>query len=347
MKWLYYDKEDKNLQNKKKGRFRYRAAVGESNMDFSGLFSMQGMLFTIMILGYLFRKTGMITDAGKGLLTDLVLFVTLPASIIKSFEIEFNHQILLSCLVIIIVATAIQAGAWLLGRILYPGFPDERKKVLQYATICSNAGILGNSIAEGVFGGLGLLYASIYTIPQRTFMWSIGLTYFTQAPDAKSLIKKVCTHPCIVSVFAGLLIMILQIQLPGFLSLTIKNIAGGNTFLAMMLVGTILGGSAAAFSTGTGYDLLQLYPSGLIPFLVFAAMPPGPCGQSCYRRFRGSCPVCRLPVLLLYLLQSMIRMKFLQPSVLFFLRCFPWLQYRSGAWFWHDRATTLYIIIHV
>lgn len=115
MKWLYYDKKEKNLQNKKKGRFRYRAAVGESNMDFSGLFSMQGMLFTIMILGYLFRKTGMITDAGKGLLTDLVLFVTLPASIIKSFEIEFNHQILLSCLVIIIVATAIQAGALAAG----------------------------------------------------------------------------------------------------------------------------------------------------------------------------------------------------------------------------------------
>ena len=271
MKWLYYDKEDKNLQNKKKGRFRYRAAVGESNMDFSGLFSMQGMLFTIMILGYLFRKTGMITDAGKGLLTDLVLFVTLPASIIKSFEIEFNHQILLSCLVIIIVATAIQAGAWLLGRILYPGFPDERKKVLQYATICSNAGILGNSIAEGVFGGLGLLYASIYTIPQRTFMWSIGLTYFTQAPDAKSLIKKVCTHPCIVSVFAGLLIMILQIQLPGFLSLTIKNIAGGYTFLAMMLVGTILAEvplRSLPERDTIYYSFIRLV---FIPFLVFAA----------------------------------------------------------------------------
>lgn len=65
----------------------------------------------------------MITDAGKGLLTDLVLFVTLPASIIKSFEIEFNHQILLSCLVIIIVATAIQAGALAAGPHPLSGFP--------------------------------------------------------------------------------------------------------------------------------------------------------------------------------------------------------------------------------
>lgn len=240
-------------------------------MDFTGLFEMQGMLFTIMILGYIFRKAGMISDEGKSLLTDLVLYVTLPASIIKSFQIEFNHQILVSCMVVIVVAAGIQVGAWLLGMILYPGFPDERKKVLQYATICSNAGILGNPIAEGIFGSMGLLYASIYTIPQRTFMWSIGLTYFTQAPDMKTLIKKVSTHPCIVFVVIGMLIMVFQIPVPGFLSLTIKNIAGGNTFLAMSLVGTIL--AEVPFRSlpekdTVYYSFIRLF---FIPFLVYLA----------------------------------------------------------------------------
>ena len=240
-------------------------------MDFTGLFEMQGMLFTIMILGYIFRKAGMISDEEKSLLTDLVLYVTLPASIIKSFQIEFNHQILVSCMVVIVVAAGIQVGAWLLGMILYPGFPDERKKVLQYATICSNAGILGNPIAEGIFGSMGLLYASIYTIPQRTFMWSIGLTYFTQAPDMKTLIKKVSTHPCIVSVVIGMLIMVFQIPVPGFLSLTIKNIAGGNTFLAMSLVGTIL--AEVPFRSlpekdTVYYSFIRLF---FIPFLVYLA----------------------------------------------------------------------------
>ena len=225
-------------------------------MDFSGLFEMQGMLFTIMILGYIFRKVGMISDSGKALLTDLVLYVTLPASILKSFQIEFSHQILVSCLSVIAVAVGIQIGAWLLGMILYPGFPDERKKVLQYATICSNAGILGNPIAEGIFGSIGLLYASIYTIPQRTFMWSIG---------------KVSTHPCILSVVAGLLIMVLQIPLPGFISLTIKNIAGGNTFLAMALVGTILAEVPLRTLPERDtiyYSFIRLF---FIPFLVWLA----------------------------------------------------------------------------
>lgn len=239
-------------------------------MDFSGLFEMQGMLFLVMILGLVLRRKGIVQESGKSLLTDLVINVTLPASILKSFQMEFNRQILSSCLVICVVAVLIQIGSYLLGMILYPGFPDNRKKVLQYATICSNAGILGNPIAEGIFGGLGLLYASIYVIPQRVFMWSVGLTYFTEAPDKKTLVKKVLSHPCIVSVFIGFILMVWQIPLPGFLNLTVKTVANANTFLAMMLVGTILAEVPVRELPNRAtiyYSFVRLF---LVPFLVFA-----------------------------------------------------------------------------
>lgn len=239
-------------------------------MDFSGLFEMQGMLFLVMILGLVLRRKGIVQESGKSLLTDLVINVTLPASILKSFQMEFNRQILSSCLVICVVAVLIQIGSYLLGMILYPGFPDNRKKVLQYATICSNAGILGNPIAEGIFGGLGLLYASIYVIPQRVFMWSVGLTYFTEAPDKKTLVKKVLSHPCIVSVFIGFILMVWQIPLPGFWNLTVKTVANANTFLAMMLVGTILAEVPVRELPNRAtiyYSFVRLF---LVPFLVFA-----------------------------------------------------------------------------
>lgn len=239
-------------------------------MDFSGLFEMQGMLFLVMILGLVLRRKGIVQESGKSLLTDLVINVTLPASILKSFQMEFNRQILNSCLVICVVAVLIQIGSYLLGMILYPGFPDNRKKVLQYATICSNAGILGNPIAEGIFGGLGLLYASIYVIPQRVFMWSVGLTYFTEAPDKKTLVRKVLSHPCIVSVFIGFILMVWQIPLPGFLNLTVKTVANANTFLAMMLVGTILAEVPIRELPNRAtiyYSFVRLF---LVPFLVFA-----------------------------------------------------------------------------
>lgn len=209
-------------------------------MSFSGLFQTQGMLFLTMLIGYIFGKRGLVDDKGKNLLTDLVIYVTLPGSILKSFQIEFNHQILIACMTIAIAGVVIQIGSSILGMFLYNHYGESRKRVLQYATICSNAGILGNPIAEGIFGQMGMMYASIYVIPQRIFMWSLGLTYFTEAPDKKTLCKKVATHPCILAVVVGFIMMVTQIQLPGVLNVTIKNIAGANTFLAMALVGVIL-----------------------------------------------------------------------------------------------------------
>ena len=52
-------------------------------MDFSGLFNMQIMLFLVMLLGVYLRKSGMINEDGKNMISNLVINVTLPASILK------------------------------------------------------------------------------------------------------------------------------------------------------------------------------------------------------------------------------------------------------------------------
>ncbi len=212
-------------------------------INFDNLFEMQGMLFSLMIVGAFLTWRGVIRPEGQKLLTDLVMDVTLPASIIRSFQIDFDRNILESCLAILLVAAAIQAGTFLLSAVLYRRTGDvKHKKVLQYATICSNAGILGNPIAEGVFGSLGLLYASIYLIPQRIFMWSAGLTYFTESPSKKELAKKVLTHPCIIAVEIGLALMLSQTRLTGFLNATVNSLASSNTAVSMLLIGSFLAG---------------------------------------------------------------------------------------------------------
>ena len=209
-------------------------------MNLDGLYRMQGMLFSLMILGAFLKKKGIITDEGKRVIADLVIFVTLPCSIIESFEVELSMDILKSSAQALLVSCMVQVACYILNMVLYPGVGEEKKKVLKYATMASNAGILGNPVAEGIFGSMGLFYASFYLIPQRTAMWSLGMTYFTKAPDRKTLIKKICTHPCIVSVFIGFVLMLLQMQIPGFLGDTVHSLNKANTAVSMIFVGTVL-----------------------------------------------------------------------------------------------------------
>lgn len=209
-------------------------------MNFSGLYEMQGMLFSLMILGAVLKRMGIITDAGKSVLADLVIYVTLPCSILKSFEIEFSAEIIKSSAAILLISCLVQAACYVLNLFLYRGISKEKKKVLLYATMTSNAGILGNPIAEGIFGSMGLFYASIYLIPQRTVMWSLGMTYFTECPDRKTLIRKVCTHPCILAVFLGFVLMAAQYRLTGFVGATVQSLSSANTAVSMLFIGTVL-----------------------------------------------------------------------------------------------------------
>lgn len=234
------------------------------------LINLQGELFLLVAAGVLLRKLHIIPEAGKAVLTDLVIYLILPCNIVNSFRMEFNLTILGKFLVILMISVAIQFVCMILNHILYNRQPDSKRKVLQYGTVCSNAGFMGNPIAEGVFGAEGLMYASIFLVPQRIVMWSAGVSYFTECPDRKSLIKKVATHPCIVAVYIGLVLLIGQIPLPAFLGDTIRAVGNCTTTISMVLIGTILAevDPKSIFSpTVVFYAGIRLF---MIPFLVFA-----------------------------------------------------------------------------
>jgi malate permease and related proteins len=209
-------------------------------MAIKDLVDLQLTMFLMILIVLVLKRLNIISEEGKVSLTDLVIYVVLPCNIIKSFMITFSSSILVNFGMIFIISVLIQTMCFLLGKTIYVKCSSERRKVLQYATVCSNAGFLGNPVAESVFGTMGLTFASIFLIPQRTVMWSAGVATFTESPDRKTLIRKVVTHPCIVAVFVGLILMFSQIQLPGFLDTSIKNLSNCCTALSMVVIGTIL-----------------------------------------------------------------------------------------------------------
>jgi len=126
------------------------------------------------------------------------------------------------------------------GKLAFRRFSEQHRKCLCYATICSNAGFLGNPVAEGVFGATGLMYASVYLIPLRIMMWSEGIATFSGEKDFRATAKKVLTHPCIISCAIGIVMMLGSIPMPALLLTPIQTIAKCNTALSMLVIGMIL-----------------------------------------------------------------------------------------------------------
>lgn len=211
-------------------------------MSIVELGSLQLTLFALMLTGAVLKKRGVIDEAGKRCLSDLCINIVIPCNIFKSCLIEFNMDILRSCSLLLLSALLMQVLCLLLNRSLFERYDSQRKKVLQYCTIVPMSGFLGNPIAEGIYDQVGVLYTSIFLIPMRIVMWSMGTSYFVagEGTDKKKVLKNVLTHPCLVAIYLGILCMVTQIQLPSVITETVRYIGNCNSALSMFIVGTIL-----------------------------------------------------------------------------------------------------------
>ncbi len=211
-------------------------------MSIVELGSLQLTLFALMLTGAVLKKRGVIDEAGKRCLSDLCINIVIPCNIFKSCLIQFNMDILRSCSLLLLSAVLMQALCLLLNRSLFERYDSQRKKVLQYCTIVPMSGFLGNPIAEGIYDQVGVLYTSIFLIPMRIVMWSMGTSYFVagEGTDKKKVLKNVLTHPCLVAIYLGILCMVTQIQLPSVITETVRYIGNCNSALSMFIVGTIL-----------------------------------------------------------------------------------------------------------
>ncbi len=206
------------------------------------MLQLMGEMLLLMLTGLVIRRIGIVTGEGRKCLTDLILYVILPCNIVRAFINEADSVAGIGSALgqVLLIAVLIQILCTAMGYVCYRRMNDGEKQVYQYATVCSNAGFMGNPLTEAVFGDLGLLYASIYLIPQRIVMWTAGVSYFNRESNRKGLLKKVLVHPCMIAVYIGMFLMVTRIPLPGFMDKTVSALSACTTAMTMVYIGTIL-----------------------------------------------------------------------------------------------------------
>jgi hypothetical protein len=211
-------------------------------MHMMDLWNLQGQLLLLLASGVLLRRLGIVSEHAKRVLTDLVIYVTLPCSIVLSFRMDIDQTIMVSLGTVLLISFAIQMFCILLGNLLYRKQDARKRAVLRYGILVSNSGFMGLPIAGELYGIMGAMYASIYLIPQRVVMWTAGLSCFTANEQSRrEKIKEIARHPGIVSVYIGLVLMVFDLSIPGFFLQSMESVAVCTTPLSMLLIGAIIG----------------------------------------------------------------------------------------------------------
>lgn len=197
------------------------------------------ILFLILLIGFYARKRNIISGDMTGKLSNLMLQVTHPLLIISSFDFELSNEVLRNALVIVVLSLFIHLISMLIAKFIYFRYEKSTRSVLKFITVFSNCGFMGFPVLYSIFGSKGVFYGALYTIPFNALALYYGVLVFSGKRD-KNTIKKVLTHPVILSVAVGMILFILKIQLPRPVSEAISMTGSVTSPLSMLIIGALL-----------------------------------------------------------------------------------------------------------
>lgn len=211
---------------------------------FTQMINLQFTLFLLILIGIILKRRGIITEAGQKCLSGLTVNIILPCNIIVSFmsDIEISGKLFKNCMAALATSIAIQLFSAVVGKYFFCKYETEKKSIFTYGVIASNSSFIGIPIVDSLYGSLGVLYTSLFQIPVRLTMWTSGLALFTNV-NKKDAFKKLVKHPCIVSIFIGIVWMIFPVPLPLFLENTLTGLSKCTVPVSMLAIGAMLADS--------------------------------------------------------------------------------------------------------
>lgn len=228
-------------------------------------------MFTILLVGALCYRRGMITKEGTKQLSAVELNLVNPILIFMSYQKDYDSRMthnLLWAFVLSAISFALTIG---LSYLLVSG-KNKNCVIERFSVVYSNCGFIGIPLVNGIFGSEGVLYLTAYITLFNLLVWTHGLMSMKGRVDFKSALNAMKSL-AVIAVFIGLPCYLLQLRLPSVLSTALQYVADMNTPLAMLIAGatTAQADILSMLKKPRNY-LICFYKLLLVPIVTFVVI---------------------------------------------------------------------------
>lgn len=195
-------------------------------------------IFVLMAAGFLAAKFNIINEAVKKGMSDMLIYIFLPANLFVSSQTKFSldnmvgigNTIVFTVMYYVVVISISYFGSRI--------FLEKKSKRGMFTLLVAfaNTGFVGMSIVREIVPKAGLLYAAIYNCVFDVIYFSIGIMLIQQKREKISidvLIKNVIIWISIASV----ILYVIPYRFPVSLTDTVDVLAGCMLPLSMMIIG--------------------------------------------------------------------------------------------------------------
>ncbi|NIZ46328.1 AEC family transporter [Entomospira nematocerorum] len=168
----------------------------------------------IILLGFFLTKRGTFKPSlGKDLST-VVLTVGLPALSFNAFMSDINPETFRQGMMILIWGFVFQGALIFLMKAYYFRYTKDERQALTVLTTLGSTTFFAVPIIGAIYGAKGVLFASIFNISYRIYLYSWGYISFSGLKMSKDNLKTMLLNPIIIATFLGLIVWIFQGFLP-------------------------------------------------------------------------------------------------------------------------------------
>ncbi len=203
------------------------------------------MMFLLAAVGFVCFRTKKITMEGSRNIGNMLIYLSLPCTIINSFLVEFTRERLMGLLYSSLAAAAVVLISIVISRIFF-----AKDAVLCFASSFSNPGFFGIPLIVASISQGAVFYVASFIVFVNLLQWSYGvalLTTDTSKNQGKSAWKqylpspkRLFTAPFMIACIIGLFFFLTGLEMPSIIYKGVQYIAGLNTPLAMFTIGIYL-----------------------------------------------------------------------------------------------------------
>lgn len=214
-------------------------------IDFFLTLQKVAVLFLLIVIGFVAGKSKLISETGQKDITQLVLYVTMPATIFSAMQLEMNQERLNTAITILGIMVFCYVVMFIVGYFLSRKLPltEGRKDVFSTALLLSNTSFMGYPIIQSLLGEEALFYAVVGAgFIFEVVSWSLGVYLISRnaSSDATISVRKIILSPGILSIIVGLIFFIGQWQVPEPVNSVITTLSPATSPLAMIVIGLML-----------------------------------------------------------------------------------------------------------
>ncbi len=194
------------------------------------------VMLVYMMIGYFLYKKKLVSAGGSADIGRILLYIIMPAAILKSYLADFSRERLEGLFVSFLAALLSLLLSIAAARIAF----SKEQGIERFGAAFSNAGFIGIPLVQMTLGEEAVFYVSSYVALLNILQWTYGLVTITGDRSLIS-VKRLRTNPILLSFLAGIALFLLPVSLPETAENVVGTIAAMNGPLAMIVLGVYLG----------------------------------------------------------------------------------------------------------